>query len=224
MEPRSLLLLFPSPLNKLVLSYSAEVKRKAIHLPALAMPIGLLIAGRPTALWVLVPLSVFALTADIARQRIEPVHRRALEFFRPLMRPEELPPFGGPLVLNGATWMILCATLCTVLYEVPIAAAALIMLILGDSAAALIGRRYGKHALPRSEKSWEGSIAFILVAAIASLPLTLAGLMVSIGHFPLSLLQIGVGALVATMAEALPLPLNDNIRVPILAGLAMTFV
>lgn len=188
------------------------------------MPLGLLMVGRPIALWILLLVAVLALICEVARQRIEPVHRVVLGFFRPLMRPEELPPLGSPLVLNGATCMILSAALCAFLYDEPIAAAALIMLILGDSAAALVGRRFGRHPLPGSKKSWEGSGAFILVAVLASLPLSLPDLMVSMGHFPLSPLQIGVGALVATAAEALPLPLNDNIRVPVLAGVAMTFV
>ncbi len=61
LEPRSFPYLFPSVLNTPNLPYSAELKRKAIHLPALAMPIGLLILGRPTALWILAPLSLLAL-------------------------------------------------------------------------------------------------------------------------------------------------------------------
>ena len=211
-------------LNTPVLPYSAELKRKAIHLSALAIPIGLLIVERPTALLVLVPLALFALACNVASQRIELVHRFMMRIFRPIMRPSELPPFGGPVVLNGATWMCISAALCALLYNAPVAAAVLIMLMVGDGAAAIIGRRFGTHRFPGSDKSWEGSIAFFLTAVLVALPLTLPILMNSLGHAPLSNLQIGVGALLSAVLEALPIPLNDNVRVPVLAGLAMSFV
>jgi len=211
-------------LNAPTLSYSGELKRKAIHLLALAMPIGLLILGRPTALPMLVALALFAVIADLARQRFDGVHRLVTRTFGSLMRPDELPPLGGPLVLNGATWMCISATLCAFLYAEPIAAAALIMVMLGDGAAAIIGRRFGNHHFPGSDKSWEGSIALFLTAVLASLPLALPGVLNWMGHVPLSVLQIGVGALVASAVEALPIPINDNVRVPVLAGLAMSFV
>lgn len=206
------------------LPYSAELNRKAIHLSALVIPIGLLIVERSTALLVLVPLALFALICDVASQRIEPVHRFVMRIFRPIMRPSELPPFGGPLVLNGATWMCIAAALCAGFFAAPIAAAVLVMLMIGDGTAAIIGRRFGTHRFPGSEKSWEGSIAFFLTAVLVALPLTLPVLMNSLGHAPLSNLQIGVGALVSVVLEALPIPINDNVRVPVLAGLAITFV
>lgn len=221
-EPRSFLRLFPNVLNTSALPYSAELKRKAIHLSALVIPIGLLIVERPVALWILVPLALFALGCDVAGQRIEPVRRLVMRIFRPIMRPSELPPFGGAIVLNGATWMCIAAALCAVFFAAPIAAAVLVMLMVGDGAAAIIGRRFGTHRFPGSEKSWEGSIAFFLTAVLVALPLTLPVLMNSLGHAPLSGLQLGGGALVAAVVEALPIPINDNVRVPILAGLAMT--
>jgi len=211
-------------LNTPVLPYSAELKRKAIHLSALVIPIGLLIVERTVALRVLVPLALFALVCDVASQRVEPVHRFVMRIFRPIMRPSELSPLGGPLVLNGATWMCIAAALCAVFFAAPIAAAVLVMLMVGDGAAAIIGRRFGRHRFPGFDKSWEGSIAFFLTAMLVALPLTLPALMNSLGHVPLSSLQIGVGALVSAVLEALPIPINDNVRVPILAGLAMSFV
>ena len=211
-------------MNTTTLSYSSELKRKAIHLSALAIPIGLLIVGRTSALWILVPIAVVALIADIAHQRLEVAHRLVVRCFQPLMRPAELPPFGGPLVLNGATWMCVSATLCVVFYAEPVAAAALIMLMLGDAAAAIIGRRFGRHRFSRSDKSWESSIAFFGTALLAAAPLALPGLMNGLGYLPLSVLHLGVGALIASTIEALPLPLDDNVRVPLLAGLAMTLL
>lgn len=188
------------------------------------MPVALLIVGREMGLLVLLPLALFAVLADVARQRVEWVNRPLLKVFRPIMRPEELPPLGSQLVLNGATWMCLSTAVCAILYPESVAAAALVMLMLGDGAAAIIGRRFGRRHFPGSDKSWEGSIAFFLVAVLATLPFTMPGFMEAMGQPPLSLFQIGLGALVAAAAEALPFPLNDNLRVPVLAGLVMTLL
>ncbi|NNF59082.1 MAG: phosphatidate cytidylyltransferase [Rhodothermaceae bacterium] len=203
-----------------VIPYRAELLRKAIHLGALVLPIGILVLGRTTALWLLVPLAVFALSLDVARQRLPSAHRVIARLFAPIMRPEEQPPLGGPLILNGAVWMCLSAALCAALFREPIAAAALAMLMVGDGAAAVIGRRYGRHRYPFSSKSLEGSLAFFLTAALIALPLVLLPL----PHPPLTPLQLSVGALVATIVEALPLPVNDNLRAPLFAGLVMTLL
>lgn len=188
------------------------------------MPIGLLLLGRPAALWILIPLAIFCVLADIARQRLAWVNRIVRNTFQSLMRPTELPALGDRLVLNGATWMCVSAALCAVLFPEPIAAAALIMLIIGDAAAAIVGRRFGNHRLPNSDKSWEGSVAFLLTAFLATLPLTATVWLNSLGYAPLIFFQLGIGVVAATILEALTIPINDNLRVPLVAGLAMMLV
>ncbi len=200
-----------------VLPYAAELKRKALHLGALVMPLGLLALGRTAALWVLVPLAVLAAGLDVARQRIPAVHRLILRVFAPIMRPEERPPLGGPLVLNGAVWMLVGTVACAVLFPEPIAAAALVMQMLGDGAAAIVGRRYGRRRYPFSAKSLEGSVALLLTATLAAWPLTL----LPAPYVALTPVQVGLGALAAAVVEALPIPVNDNLRVPLAAGLVM---
>lgn len=198
-----------------LISYSAELKRKALHLGALALPIGLVVLGRTTALWLLVPFAVFAVTCDIARLRVPWMHRFINWVFAPIMRPEEQPPFGGPIVINGATWMCVSAALCALLFPEPIAAAALAMLMVGDGAAAVIGRRFGRTRYPFSEKSVEGSAAFFVTGLLAALPFGA----LSVPGVPV--LALTAGALTAAIVEALPVPINDNVRVPVVAGAAM---
>lgn len=219
-----------------VLPYDAEVKRKALHLGALVLPVGLLVLGRTAALFLLVPLAAVAVFCDVARQRWPWMHGFIGWVFGPIMRPEEQPAFGGPVVLNGATWMCVSAALCAALFSEPVAAAALAMLMVGDGAAAVVGRRYGRHRYrfgPASakspdsrrkpsgsrRKSLEGSAAFFVTAVLAALPLTSTLLPV-----PLTLRQLAFGAFAAALAEALPLPANDNVRVPLVAGLVMMAV
>ena len=192
-----------------------------MHLGALVLPLGILLFGRPAALLALVPLALLGMGLDIARQRHKATHRLIQRAFAPIMRPEEQPPLGGPLVLNGAVWMCLSAALCAAFFREPVAAAALAMLMVGDGAAAVVGRRFGRHRYAFSAKSLEGSVAFILTALLIALPLTLD---LTPAYVALTPVQWGVGAFTSAVVEALPLPVNDNLRVPLIAGLAMTLV
>lgn len=198
-----------------VISYAAEVRRKALHLCALVIPVGILALGKPLALALLVPLAVIALVGDWGRQRIRWMRDLLHGLFAPLMRPEEIPPFGGPIVFNGATMMCTAAAICTALFAPALAAAAIGMQMIGDAAAALVGRRFGRVRWPGSPKSVEGSAAFVATSALTGW---------AFAQWPgaeLGLPQIAVGALTAAAVEALPIAVNDNLRVPLAAAAAM---
>ena len=200
------------------LPYRVELQRKAIHLGALVLPFAILALPTPLARGTLTGLAALALALDVARQRV-PAARRVVDgVFGWLMRPEERPPEGGPLVLNGAVWMCLSAAACAWLFPAGVGAAALATLMLGDAAASVVGRRYGRRRWPGSLKSVEGSAAYVVAAV-------LTGLVVA--TWPTADLGLGtvlVGAVVGAALEALPVPVNDNFRVPVLSGLAMLLV
>ena len=199
-----------------VISYRAELQRKAIHLGALVLPAAILVLPRPTALAGLTALAVLAVALDVARQRVPAVRRLLVDrAFGWMMRPEEIPAEGGRLVLNGAAWMCVSAATCAWLYPPGVAAAALAMLMVGDGAAAVVGRRVGRTKWPGSPKSVEGSVAYAAFAFLIGL---------AVVAWPGSGLSVGVcalGAVAGAALEAVPIPLNDNIRVPVLSGLAM---
>ena len=203
------------------ISFRAELGRKALHLGALVIPFGILlldgvtVGGWPLSVAILVPLAVVALSLDVARVRSPAIRDFLHRWFGWMMRPEEVPPLGGPITFNGATMMCTSAALCAALFPAGIAAAALAMLMVGDAAAALVGRRYGRHRWPGSPKSVEGSLSY----AVAAFAIGLA-----VVAWPGSGLSAGVcavGAVSGAIVEALPIPLNDNLRVPLLTGLAM---
>ena len=204
------------------ISYAAELRRKALHLGALVLPVGILLVGRPLAPAVLVPLAVLAVALDWARVRSGGARRVLHVLFAGLMRPEEIPPLGAPVVLNGATWMCVAAALCSVLFAPAVAAASLAMLMVGDGAAAVVGRRFGRTKWPGGLKSVEGTVAYAATAFGI-------GLAVVFWPWPapgsgLTLAACAVGAGVGAAVEAVPIPLNDNVRVPLLAGAAMSLV
>lgn len=200
-----------------VLPYTAELQRKAIHLLALVLPASILALPEAVAQGGLAALAALAVGLDVARQRVPAVRRLLVErAFGGMMRPEELPPEGGPLVLNGAAWMCVSAALCAWLFAPGVAAAALAMLMVGDGAAAVVGRRFGRTKWPGSPKSVEGSLAYAGTAFLTGLAV------VAWPGSGVGVATVALGAAVGAAVEAVPIPLNDNVRVPLLSGLAMT--
>ncbi|MEO0559576.1 MAG: diacylglycerol/polyprenol kinase family protein [Bacteroidota bacterium] len=204
-----------------VISYRAELGRKALHLGALVIPLGILLLdgrtvwGVSLSVAILAPLAALALALDVARVRSRGIRDFLHRWFAWLMRPEEIPPLGGPITFNGATMMCTSAAICAALFPAGIAAAALAMLMVGDGAAAIIGRRFGRHRWPGSPKSVEGSLAYAVTAFGIGLAVVVWP---GSGLGPVACL---VGAGSGAIVEALPIPLNDNLRVPLLTGLAM---
>lgn len=186
--------------------YAAELRRKALHLLALVVPLFMALSGK-NALFLLVPLTAIALAGDYFRARSKGFARFISRIFGFMMRTEEIPPIGGPIVINGATWVLITATLLAVVFPVRIAAGAFAMFMVSDAAAALVGRRFGRLRWWRTRRTVEGSAAFVVVglAIMAILP----GFTFWIG---------AVSVLCGAFAEAVPRPLNDNIRVPFVAA------
>ncbi len=102
-----------------------------------------------------------------------------------------------------------------------VAAAVWAILAFGDGMASLVGMTLGKAKLPwNPEKSWSGTLAYWLfgtVGAVVLLQWTVPG------QYALAF-ALGVCALtaaVAALVESLPLGLDDNLRVPLVAGLLL---
>jgi dolichol kinase len=192
------------------LSYRGEIQRKALHLVALVVPLGMAVLGRATALAVLVPLTLLALLGDVLRVHA-PWFRAFIDrWFAVMMRTEEQPPLGGPVVINGATWVLVSATLLAFVFPLRIAVPAFVMFMVADAMAALVGRRYGRLHWGSSPRTVEGSFAFLVtgLAIIAFFP----GITFWVG-------ALGVGA--ACVAEAAPVNINDNLRAPLAAAVVI---
>jgi dolichol kinase len=188
-------------------SYSAEVGRKTLHLLALIIPFGMWWLGPPQALYVVGGLAGIAVTADVTRAYSVPFNEWIRWIFGPLMRAEELPEAGGRVTFNGATCVLVGATLLALVFPMRVAVPVLTMTMLADAAAALVGRRLGRHPWGRLSATVEGSAAFVAT-----------GLLVVIWFPSLALGPALAGVVVGAVVEALPLPVNDNIRVPLAAA------
>jgi len=117
--------------------------------------------------------------------------------------------------VTGATYFILAALAAFLLFDESIAVAALLFLSLGDPAAALVGRR--APGIRFFGKSPIGTLAMVLVASGIAGVLSAAG--VGDRHWGLY-----VGAVSAGMTELLPLPVDDNVTIPLVSGGVMTLL
>lgn len=79
---------------------------------------------------------------------------------------------------------------------------------LGDGSASIVGRAYGRHRIPYTGKSLEGSLAFFATAMLGSI------------LFVQPLIAF-MASLVGVAVEQVPLPINDNLTIPLLTGVAV---
>jgi dolichol kinase len=192
------------------LGMRGEIERKALHLLALVLPIGMLVLRRPTALLILGCLAVIAIAAEIARDRHAAAHAWIDRWFGRMMRPVEREPGTG---FCGATWVVVASALLLAAFPATIAAAGMIIGLVGDAAAAVVGRMLGHTKWPKTGKTLEGTVAFCLAS------LLVAALFI---HFSWTARIAAV--LVAAVAEALPIPLNDNLVVPFAAAAVLQWL
>jgi HAD superfamily phosphoserine phosphatase-like hydrolase len=93
----------------------------------------------------------------------------------------------------------------------PASYAAIAMFCLGDSAASIFGGLIST-ALPFNKgKTWEGSIGGFVFAFLA-------------GLFFVHPIYALIGAAIAMTIEVLPLPINDNVLIPVITGAALTLL
>jgi dolichol kinase len=85
------------------------------------------------------------------------------------------------------------------------------MFCLGDSVASLFGGLISTSLPFNKGKTWEGSLAGFFFAFLA-------------GTFFVSPLLAFIGAAIAMTVEVLPLPVNDNVLVPVITGVALTLL
>ena len=116
---------------------------------------------------------------------------------------------GGPYVY---TWVLLLAALLA--FRTPCAIVAVAQMAVGDGLADIVGRRFGsKKWFCNPEKSYAGSLAFVLGATLASM-----GLLRWLG-FPAPLLSLFTISVVCSLVEVLLTGVDDNVSVPLVGGL-----
>jgi dolichol kinase len=189
-------------------NYSTEFVRKGIHLASLLIPVIYAFIPRSTAISILVPLTAVFVLSDVARLVIPAFGRFYLMLFGFLLRNHELNDKGRRL--TGASYVMLAAVIMVGFFPKVIALTALAILIVSDTSAALIGRRWGRRKF--LAKSIEGSSAFFVSAMVVVV-------MTPKIEYRLEEYAIGVlGAFVGAVVEASGIGLDDNLSIPLSVG------
>ena len=187
------------------MNYRNEVYRKMIHFGSAVFPISYYYSlSREQMLWLLGGLSALFLVGELLRMNVGPFKRFFKLIFSAVVRESE------DHTITGATTVFIAGFLTVLIFERPVAIFAMLILSLADATAALIGRKWGNHSL--FEKTVEGTMTFLIVAlALAFLlpDLPRAGAVAAAG--------------IATIAEVLPSPIDDNLIVPLSAATTISF-
>jgi phytol kinase len=182
-----------------------EIPRKLFHTLGAIIPLIYLLSGvsREIAVGLLLPAVIMVVGSDLLRL----VHPGFNEFFTKhlgrLMRKKEAH------TLTTSTYFLSASLFVVYFFDKNIACLAIFFLSFGDPIAAIIGKRFGEIKLIDG-KSLEGTIACFQVCLIIGLVMLRTNPGVAL-----------VAAAAAAIAELVPLPVNDNIRIPVLSALAL---
>ncbi|MDR2436791.1 MAG: hypothetical protein LBD17_01785 [Endomicrobium sp.] len=169
-----------------------EIKRKAFHLLSLIYVFGYWYLPKNIVLLGLGIAITIAAFLEYVRFKFPKFNDFFKNNFKGFYRPQEIDKVSGLVwTLSGAFVTILLFPNKSIVF------ASLLYLSLGDAAAALVGKVIGKHKIVLTGKSIEGSLACFKACLIV-------GLVLFNAKFAL------IGAIIATLVEAIPWKLNDN--------------
>ena len=182
-----------------------DLVREDIHASGFFMPVIAGLIGIPVVASIIIFISIVYTASELSR-----LEGRELPVVSAITRhaasPSELYGFAAaPLYFAFG----IVATL--LLFPTRAGGAAIAMFCLGDSAASLFGGSISTSLPFNKGKTWEGSLAGFIFAFLA-------------GLFFVSPWLALAGAAIAMTIEVLPLPVNDNVLIPVITGAALTLL
>jgi len=186
--------------------------RSAFHVAGAAFAI-VLIEVIPTPTMLTYAALIYAVTfwcMEIGRRYVPAVNKILMAFFKPIAHAHEATR------INSSTWYATALVALTLTRSPVLCVVAVGILGVGDPLAALVGRRFGRIKLMHG-RSLEGTLTFFI-----------SGLLVAFGLLRMLHGEVGVGAALAlsaaaalfgALAELLSLRIDDNLSVPLAAGL-----
>lgn len=195
----------------------ANIKQTPIHTPrrlfhlfaATAFPVLALLLDDESFLKLLLVVTLVILLSDLSRLLIRPFNRRVIALFHHFLRRTE------ETNITGASYLLLGMLATFYLFPRDIAILAMFFLALGDPVAAIVGARAPGLRIHRRSPWGSGAMVITGLGTIYILHVT--------GQIPFQWQAIP-GAIVASLAELLPLPSNDNLHIPLSAAVTMLFL
>ncbi|MCW4029841.1 MAG: HAD-IB family phosphatase [Candidatus Bathyarchaeota archaeon] len=179
--------------------------REDIHASGIFMPVIASLIGVPIVASIIIVIAIIYTASELFR-----LQGRQLPFISAVTRhaasQSEIYGFAA------APLYFACGIVLTlVLFPAQAAGAAIAMFCLGDSTASLFGGMISTSLPFNKGKTWEGSLVGFFFAFLA-------------GCFFVPPQIALIGAAIAMTVEVLPLPLNDNVLIPVITGAALTLL
>ena len=186
------------------LNYHQEIYRKLIHLSSSCIPFMLWYFGKDTFQPWLISCAIILPILDYGRRHNKFLYRIYSNLFITFTRPIEQG------ILSGASWVIIGAAVTIFIFNENTAIIGLLVLSIADSAAAIVGIKFGETQL--YSKSLEGSAAFFITATIIVFSLSSAAFYINF-----------IAVIAATVVELFSTPrINDNLLIPMVLALILT--
>ena len=199
------------------ISYFEEIKRKCVHLSSLWMVAATLLLAEWQ--WVSCIIFFLLLLLTLVSEHDYANGGKYLgklygKLFSKMLRNEVKK---GQWIVSGGAPVLAAALMVNILFTPVIAASSLALMLTGDAAAALIGRKFGAHKLVNN-KSLEGVLAFILAGSAAVfLVFAITGIT---GKYSIwGFISVIAGALAELFQKQLKL--DDNFTIPLSCGIIL---
>jgi|Deesub1362B_J571_1020462.scaffolds.fasta_scaffold00098_45 dolichol kinase len=174
------------------------LSRKLIHLLSSLIPLSYIVLNKRVILTAVLLILIVSILVEIMRFKSSNFKRIFNRVFGEMLKKEEKNR------ITGATWVMLSNFLCIALFKKEIAIMALLFMSVSDSIASMIGKFIGKYKI--FDKTLEGSICFLISSFFITMFFNLS--------FSLKIFASFLG----TLVEITPLPLDDNLLVPLVTG------
>ncbi len=199
----------------MAISYKQEVLRKSVHLSSLWMVVAIYLLPRYVSAAVFFILCVGNILVEYGAYKKWPIVTSVYHhLFGKMLREKETK---SGFHVSGAPYVLGAAFMVSVLFYKEVAMFALSVMLLGDTAAALVGRKWGHHKI--NNKSVEGCGAFFITGFIV---LTI---FYACFNWPTPLFFGGlVGVGLAMLAELYEdkLHIDDNFSIPLICGICLS--
>jgi len=183
--------------------------RKSWRICGIIFPLVYYFSNKITAVFILLPVLCLFLLIEFFRFRIARFNERLFVIFGQILKEKE-----RKSLLTSTTFLV-SVLVTLILFRKDIAITAMLFLIFGDAASAVVGTYFGRTKI--LNKSLEGSLAFLVTCL-------LIGLLTKATGIGLAWPIIIAGAFTATITELLYLPLDDNFTIALFSGLVMSLV
>ena len=166
-------------------------------------PILALFIPRGTLLITLEVMTAIFVTGEIVRFAFPSVNRWMVSHLGIILKK------GKGFRPSGSTYLLLSSLAVFLLFEKYVAITSLLFLSIGDLMAAVIGEKFGRRRV--FSKSLEGSLACLVACLLIGMLMTRINPTITL---PVAI----VGAVLATIVELLPIPLDDNLTIPLFSA------